>query len=269
MKRMFVAFVALVVGLSVSPILTPTVGALSPPTNLTATAQPGEATLSWTAVDDADGYNVYRDDAYLTTVSDTTYTDSVDPATYIYYVTAFDRANNNFSPKSNRVSVDATGGQGDPEQPDADEPSEPADTPSEPDAPNTPRIVEVVKKSSYVSVVWVPNPSAKGVNVYKNDQFLASVNAPGTVYNDRTGLEGDVYYVIAYGEGNTFSEKTAPPHGLRRKRLHHRGADKAHHSGLLRGDLCGRSAGQLCRRLPRLLTPCLDLRRHSSHHKKR
>jgi hypothetical protein len=38
----------------------------------------------------------------------------------------------------------------------------------------------------FISVVWRKDAGAHGVNVYRNDQWLASVNYPGTVYNDYT-----------------------------------------------------------------------------------
>jgi hypothetical protein len=41
-------------------------------------------------------------------------------------------------------------------------------------------------ENGYTSVVWRKDAGGHGVNVYRNDQWIASVNYPGTVYNDYT-----------------------------------------------------------------------------------
>ncbi len=64
-------------------------------------------------------------------------------------------------------------------------------------------------ENDFVSVVWRKDAGAHGVNVYRNDQWVASVNYPGTVYNDYTGQPGDNYYLIAYDRNNNFSTRSA------------------------------------------------------------
>jgi len=60
----------------------------------------GDISLDWNDVSGAAGYNVYRNDRYLTTVTASKYQD-VGSGTY--YVTAFDSSKQKFSPKSNKV----------------------------------------------------------------------------------------------------------------------------------------------------------------------
>ncbi len=63
-------------------------------------------------------------------------------------------------------------------------------------------------ENDFVSVVWRKDAGAHGVNVYRNNQWLASVNYPGTVYNDYTGQSGDSYYLTAYDSNNNFSARS-------------------------------------------------------------
>lgn len=108
-------FALLVTVVSVAAI--PAADATSRPSEDGRTAQPdapsdlenrnahGQAFLVWSPVDNAAGYNIYRDDQYIDTVY-STHAFDVPPAGYAeYYVTAFagppsDRA---FSTRSNTV----------------------------------------------------------------------------------------------------------------------------------------------------------------------
>ena len=89
---------------------------LKSPTNLTAIPGDGKVTLTWSAVQNATGYNIYRKKAgeqnftKLTTVSGTNYNDIglVNDVTYYYYVTAIQ---NGFeSEPSDIVSATPKGG---------------------------------------------------------------------------------------------------------------------------------------------------------------
>lgn len=71
-------------------------------------AESGNVELAFSAVTGAGGYNVYRDDAYLTTVSSSPFVEVVAPGEYEYYLTAFDESKSTFSPRSNVVEVNAT-----------------------------------------------------------------------------------------------------------------------------------------------------------------
>ena len=71
----------------------------------------GSASLSWSAVADATGYNIYRDDAYKATVeSQTTYVDAV--AGSSYYVTSFNSSVEPIDYSDASSVVAATGGGG-------------------------------------------------------------------------------------------------------------------------------------------------------------
>ncbi len=71
---------------------------------LSAQGGVGETVLSWDAVASATGYNIYRNNAYLTTTKVAGNTDRTRPGTYTYYVTAFDDSKTDF-PKSNAVEA--------------------------------------------------------------------------------------------------------------------------------------------------------------------
>jgi len=74
--------------------------------------------------------------------------------------------------------------------------------------PPKPSIIQVEKEPGFVSVVWRQDDRTKGVNVYRDGQWMASVNSPHNVYNDFGGREGSTYELIAYGYGtDQFSER--------------------------------------------------------------
>ena len=158
----------------------------------------GVARLHFDTVAGAVGYNVYRNGKYLKTVKSSPYQDRNSPANYTYYLTAFD-SNKNFSSKSAELIADTRGVS-----------SSVADS-TEDDVrpPNIPTFIEVVKKPSFVSVVWRQSTARKGINVYRNGTFIGSVNSPGTVFNDRAGKVGDTYHLVAYGDNGTFSAESA------------------------------------------------------------
>jgi hypothetical protein len=80
--------------------------------------------------------------------------------------------------------------------------------PAESASLSKPYPIHAQAENDFVSVVWRKDAGAHGVNVYRNNQWLASVNYPGTVYNDRTGQSGDSYYLIAYDRDGNFSERS-------------------------------------------------------------
>ncbi len=88
--------------------------AIDAPQDLSVSVDPNDnsAQLSWSAITDATGYNVYRDDGYIDTVMApaTTYSDPT--AGGSYYVTAFDANVDpvDHSPIGNVVQVDGNGG---------------------------------------------------------------------------------------------------------------------------------------------------------------
>ncbi len=168
---------------------------LRPPTLDRIETVPGAAVLHFATDDGAAGYNVYRNDRYVATTSSSPYRDDASPGTHTYYLVGFDGSGARFSDRSAEVTVDTRG-------------VSTVDEDSGPDGariPNPPSFIEVVKKPSFVSVVWRLDGSRRGVNVYRNNRFIGSVNSPGTVFNDRAGRLGDTYHLVAYGENDTFS----------------------------------------------------------------
>ena len=83
--------------------------AVDAPTNLSATLDPvdNSVSLTWTESPNATGYNIYRDDSYIDTVGvpATTFTDTGPGSDY--YLIAFDNSNEptEFSPRSNTAAV--------------------------------------------------------------------------------------------------------------------------------------------------------------------
>ena len=83
------------------------VSSLAKPQITTVSTGSGSASLVWTNVNGAAGYNVYRDGNYLTTVNTSQFRESVARGTYTYYVTAFTDGGEIFSERSNDVLVRA------------------------------------------------------------------------------------------------------------------------------------------------------------------
>ncbi|MEE9302795.1 MAG: fibronectin type III domain-containing protein [Thiotrichaceae bacterium] len=80
--------------------------------------------------------------------------------------------------------------------------------------------IHAEEKNDFISVVWRKDAGTHGINVYRNDQWVASVNYPGTVYNDYSGQLGDRYYLIAYDRDNNFSARSAVFVALRPRIIH-------------------------------------------------
>lgn len=68
----------------------PEVGAATPENFRLSSSTETTATLAWSAVDGATGYKLYRDGILIATLTDTRYTDTIQPFTsYIYTLTAY------------------------------------------------------------------------------------------------------------------------------------------------------------------------------------
>lgn len=128
-------------------------------------------TISWDAVGQAEGYNVYRNGGYLTTVvSETSYNATQSGS---YYLHAFDRDTTpiRFSSRSNEVDV------GD----------------SSTDRPSAPTI-----RATGTTISWNSVGSATGYNVYGNGRYLTTVSS--TFY---VASESGTYYVHAFNKNAT------------------------------------------------------------------
>jgi len=70
--------------------------------------------------------------------------------------------------------------------------------PSTDSRPAKPVIVEALKKSSYVSVSWRPQPNVKQFDVFRNGGYVGTVFPPNNVYQDSGGRAGHRYTVTAF-----------------------------------------------------------------------
>ena len=139
------------------------------------------------------GYEIYRNNKKIATISDTTYTDKgLNPETqYEYKVYPFDEYSN-IAQESPCVA---------------------ATTLKDTTAPNKPENLEVYTRSgSAITLRWdkaEDNVATKGYRVYRNDELIAD-NVNKNEYKDK-GLEENTVYkyeVEAYDEAGNYSEKS-------------------------------------------------------------
>ncbi len=160
------------------------------PTNLQGRAVSGGTTLTWSVANGAGGYNVYRNNQYQTTVTNSPYTDRVPNGTYSYYITAFDQSKQQFSARSNEITV-AVG--------DASNNPDPVDNPVPNQGLAAPQFLVLGESNSEkVLLGWKPVIGAAGYNVYRNAAYLDTVITNGA-YIDNNPVEGkNEYYVTAF-----------------------------------------------------------------------
>ncbi len=144
-------------------------------------AQASAITISWNEPSDnvgVDGYNVYRNDSYRTTISSTSYTDTdVNSGTsYEYYVVAFDDARN-YSVKSPRVSTTARGSSGSTSNNSSPDTSSNPSTPVASGRPTAPGNVRAqINSSSSATISWnAPSGGAEGYNIYVDGSYNTTV----------------------------------------------------------------------------------------------
>ncbi len=160
------------------------------PTNLQGRAVAGGATLTWNAASGAGGYNVYRNNQYQTTVTDSPYTDRVPNGTYSYYITAFDQSKQQFSGRSNEITV-AVG--------DISNGPDPVENPTPNQGIAAPQFL-VLGESNREEVLlgWKPVIGAAGYNVYRNEEYLVTI-ITNEAYIDNNPVEGkNEYYLTAF-----------------------------------------------------------------------
>ncbi len=186
------------------------------PTNLRAVrTSPTTVSLTWTqSTDDVlvEGYNVYRDNQYISTVSNPRLNDiQLAPGTeYTYYVVAFDRPRN-FSGRSAEAS---TSGAPPVVEPPVVEPPVVEPPTSGPDT-QRPAVVQGLAGSASVdgvALTWnagTDNVGVDGYNVYRNQNYLATVftNAYLDTTAGDTGRAG--YTVTAFDAARNFSVSSA------------------------------------------------------------
>ena len=154
-------------------------------------------TLQWSAGEsDAAiaGYNVYRNNQYLTTVSEPTYTGEIEPNTlFSFYVVAFTSEPLEFSPASESIALPAS--------------LIPTDLTV---PPSTPENLAGTIDGSQVSLQWDPSTDDEavlGYNLYQNNDYLTTVLDPEYTGPVVPG-EDYVWYVIAFDIRRNFSGRS-------------------------------------------------------------
>ncbi len=196
-------------------------GAPDQPAAPTGTVSGDLISLTWpegTDDEEVSGYNVYRDNQYVTTVRSTTASLRFGDADSVAIsIVAFDTPGDG-SARGYSIQSQATVFTRDGEPELAEEPEERAE-PEEPGVqpiPNNPTTpAELVAERSTensATLSWqasVDSDGVAGYNVYRDDRYVASVGSPG--YID-TGLTAGVaydYYVVAYDTPRNFSGRSA------------------------------------------------------------
>ncbi len=154
--------------------------------------------LTWEASTDdegVEGYNVYRDDRYISTVFDTAYTGAVEADTrYVFKVVAFDARPRNFSPSSDALTLPASLVPSDLTVP-----------------PTTPTDLTGTVDGTIVMLAWTASTddeAVRGYNVYRDDRYVGTRFEPGYVGNVEAGRVHR-WYVVAFDIRNNFSARSA------------------------------------------------------------
>lgn len=170
------------------------------PQGLTGGVDGTTVSLSWEPSTDDEtvlGYNVYKDNQYLTTVRTPQYTGSNGAGeSHSWYVVAFD-IRTNFSPRSTRIVLPDPG---------------PVDTTLPPSVPSG-LTGEVVGGSTTdtVTVNWqasTDDQAVAGYNIYRNRQYIAT--RFGTVYTGQTEAgSSNRFSVVAFDFDGNFSASSS------------------------------------------------------------
>jgi len=169
----------------------------------TAIVSGSTVNLSWAPSADnvgIAGYNVYRNNQYLSTVSGNSYAGQVDSGQpNAYYVVAFDTPASNetrqFSGRSSTLTLATQGG------------STSGPTPTTPTALNALRT-----SPTTVSLTWAPSSDdvdVAGYNVYRGNQYISTVTNPRLNDIQLNPGEEYTYYVVAFDQPRNFSARSA------------------------------------------------------------
>lgn len=153
-------------------------GKPSPPDGVKATVQSSSSVkLSWNAPSGgAEGYNIYKDGSYYSTVkgrTEQTVSSLSSNRSYAFQLVAF--RNDQYSTKSSSVSVQTNGGSTASEPSSPDESSPPPPTASDKPAPPG-GLKGSAQSSSSINLTWnAPSGGAEGYNIYKDGSYYKTV----------------------------------------------------------------------------------------------
>lgn len=148
------------------------------PEGLVANVSSGVLTLSWTASENAEGYDVYRNGEYVATTFDTTFTDTINPAiAYEYGVTAY---NEHGESEATTVAVPAT---------------------QRPEQVTDLRAIDA--GFNYITLTWDNVAGADAYRVYRNGLLLSEQKETG--YSD-SGLKTETAYTYGVSAVNEVGE---------------------------------------------------------------
>ena len=171
------------------------------PQNLSGEISANTVSLSWVESIDADdnveGYNVYQNNQYVTTVSEPSYSgEVVEGATTSFYVVAFD-VRRNFSQRSSSITLPDRG---------------PVDTTIAPEPPDgLEGGTQEGALTDTVTLTWneaVDDQAVAGYNIYRNGQYIATRFSTEYIGQVPTG-SSNAFSVVAFDFDGNFSAASA------------------------------------------------------------
>ncbi len=200
MRRFTTAFlVTLLVSMVAAPLAGAGAGTVAAPTGVSGQQKGSQIELSWNTVDDAVGYNVYRDGDYVDTKSSPPFVDTKATGAHTYYVTAFNEARD-FSSRSSEVRVELQ------VQSNDDSNDETGADSKQQSAGKTPAPANVRVEGE--TLKWNEVDGAVGYNVYRDDAYLETTS--NTSFP--VGGEENSYYVTAFDERKEPGDKSVIVH---------------------------------------------------------
>ena len=168
------------------------------PSELAGAIVDGTVSLTWTVPTDSDdaveGYNVYINNQYATTVTTNSYTGSVEPDTlFSFYVVAFDEPPRRFSQASESLTL--------PESLIPDDLTIP---------PSIPMELAGSVEGATVSLSWEPSTDDEavlGYNVYRDNQYLTTVSS-NSYSGSNEPDQSHSWYVVAFDVRSNFSPRS-------------------------------------------------------------
>jgi hypothetical protein len=184
-------------------------------TGLSVSSNGSDITFQWNPGSDPDGnivgYNVYVGGNYTTTVSNTSYTESIAgrSGTLEYQVTSFDDGDpREFSSMSEvaAISLDEAPVRDTDPDPDPDPEPEPQAPTGPNQRPTPPSSVSVSSDGTSLEVTWTgasdPEGDIDGYNIYRNGGYEDTVGADASSWSEPIGnLTGNVEYSVVTFDG--------------------------------------------------------------------